>query len=280
MPSHSMAMRQSRVLLLTLSPTVRRAIAIKLFACLLAGFLIQSLAAIVIDLRSPLAPSARWSLRTYTVTWNREREADPVIALVEVEGDGDSELDRLGQAPTKLFTALLPRGQSASMLHADGYLLVFHVQARGLSVRSADTVWISESGSRLSIGSWGRTQRYLAGWPWRSLHATIGPDGAAHGGTVALRRLAHPRQTHFRHPLCAQPVQPLVPLTPRPAQTLANTLVFAIPCMAIAFAIPAIRSHRRRKRNACHACGYQRQGLPNPTTPCPECGVPPRPQRT
>jgi hypothetical protein len=57
---------------------------------------------------------------------------------------------------------------------------------------------------------------------------------------------------------------------PIPSGFTLDTVIFA-PAWWILLSIPALRRARRRHRNLCPHCAYNRQGLPS-DAPCPECG--------
>lgn len=101
---------------------------------------------------------------------------------------------------------------------------------------------------------------YAAGWPTRTLYG-IGLAPSRTSGAAASRGL-----------FTRDPTPSIRALGYRilPAGTALNTLAFALPVAALAFAIPVIRKRRRIRRGRCLNCNYDLRGeFP---AGCPECG--------
>lgn len=110
------------------------------------------------------------------------------------------------------------------------------------------------------------------GWPFPTLRSfiLIKPGPAPPTRSDALRILPPDR---YRAPSYNDhdPAAGTVPLSPIPLPFLLSTLIWAAPLWLLLFAPRTLRTHLRRRRNQCPACGYNLASLP-PTSPCPECG--------
>jgi hypothetical protein len=237
-----------------------------MLACLIIGVVLQALCAAVLALRSPVAKSGFDAGTLVSLYRSPGTLVSPYLTPKESGTDWVSARDPAEQAAMDKAFELWPELIAHTPPATYQQFTIQHWTGRGVTMASgfADPV---HGGPRI----W--SQQYEAGWPMLSTSASVDRSGVVHGGIEGHNSwLARDRASICVH--WEQPgIRAVIPCTPRARATLINSTVFGAPFTLIPLGL-RLRAWLRVRGGRCGSCGYDRSGLPDSASPCPECGLP------